>query len=156
MDPDHDGLAPPSPSQPQRLPPQSLRVAADALDLPLLLLAPAFDVLVLARYPLVLAALVDKLQAMLLERRHGVQRELVIGGDEGRRPGHDHGRDGLVGLQELLDLLCGDGDEVGFDVLGVLDEDGGVDDGCQRLGGEVASLFQTLADCMLVYIYIYI
>lgn len=140
MDPDHDGLAPPGPSQPQRLPPQPLRVVADALDLPLLLLAPALDVLELARHPLVLTALVQEFGAVLLERRHGVQRELVVGGDERRGPRHDHGRDGLVGLEELLDLLRGDGDEVGFNVLGVPDEDAGVDDGGQGLGGEVASV----------------
>ena len=127
MDPDHHGLAPRRPSQPERLPPELAFVAAHPLDLLALLLLAALNVLEVTRNPLVLTAFVHKLQAMLLERRDRIQRELVVRGHQRCRPRHHHGRHRLIQLQELLDLLSGHRDEVRLDVFGVLDDGARVD-----------------------------
>lgn len=82
-----------------------------------------------------LSAPVNKLQTMLLERRHRVQRKLGIRSHEIRGSGNNHGRYGFVRFEELLDQLGGYGDEVGFYVFGILDEDSGVDYGCERFRG---------------------
>lgn len=140
MDPDHHGFTPRRPSQPERLPPELALVTAHPLELlPFLLLA-SLDVLEVARNPLVLTALVHKLQAVLLERRDGVQCEIVVRSNQRRRPRHHHRRHGLVDLQELLDLLGGHSDKVRLDVFGVADEGAGVDDRGEGFGGQVAPI----------------
>lgn len=103
MDPDHNRLAPSSPSQTQRLPPKLALIATNTLDFLALLLLAAFDVLEVTRDPLLLTALVHELDAVLLEACHSVQGELAVLGEQLRRSGHDHRGDGLVGLEEVLD-----------------------------------------------------
>ena len=117
MDPDHDGLAPGCPPEPQCLAPEFALVAAYALDFSALLLLSTFDVLELTRNPLVFTGLVDKLQAVFLERRDGIQRKLVIRGDKRRRPGYHHGRHGFVRLEELFNLLSWDGNKMCLEVF---------------------------------------
>jgi len=138
--PDHDALAPLRPAQAQRLAPYLLLLARDTLQLARLLLAPALDVLVLPGRPLLLAALGDELGAVLLEGCDGEEGELVVLRDLDAAAGHDHGREGLVALEEVLARAGGHHDEVGLEVFRVRDEDGGVDDRGQGLGGEVAGL----------------
>jgi hypothetical protein len=102
MNPDHNSLTPSSATKSQRLTPQLALVAANALDLLALLLLPALDILKVARDPLLLAALMHELYAVLLERGHGVQRELAIGSDQLRGPGDNHRRDSFIGLKEVF------------------------------------------------------
>jgi hypothetical protein len=140
MDPDHNSLAPSRPTQTKRLTPKLTLIATNTLDLLCLLLLAALDVLVVARDPLMLAGLVHKLHAVLLERRHGVQREVAILGDQLGGARDYHRRDRFVALEEVLYLLRRDGDEVCFNELGVLDDGAGVDDGGERFCREVSSV----------------
>lgn len=128
MDPDHNSLAPSCATKTQRLAPKLALIATNTLDLFRLLLLAALNVLEVARDPLLLAGLVHELHAVLLERRHGVQRELAILSDQLGGAGDNHWRNGFVGLQEVLYLLRGYGDEMCFDELGVLNNGTGVDD----------------------------
>lgn len=135
MRPYHDDLAPTRPGQPQRLTPDLLLLASDPIDLLLLLLLTTLNVLVLSRSPLRLTALLHKLAAVLLEGRHCEQHELVILGHLDARPGHDHGRERLVALEKFFPAVDGDCDEVCLKVLGIGDEDLGVDNGREGFGG---------------------
>ena len=128
MDPDHNSLAPSRATKTQRLAPKLALVATNTLDLLRFLLLAALNILEVARDPLLLAGLMHELDAVLLERRHGVQRELAVLGDQLGGAGDNHCRNGFVGLQEILYLLRGDGDEMCFDELGVLNNRAGVDD----------------------------
>lgn len=78
MGPDHDALAPAGVGHAQSLAPDLLLLAAHALQLALLLLLAALDVLVLARRPSLLAALLLELGRVLLECGHRIQDELVV------------------------------------------------------------------------------
>lgn len=140
VDPDHHALAPPGPCQPQRLAPDLALVATRPLDLLALLLLAALDVLVVARRPFHLAALVLEVGAVLLERRDGEQRELVVLGDLDRRAGHHHGRQRLVALEEIALGVVGHRDEVRLEVFGVLDEELGVDDRREGFRREVSAV----------------
>lgn len=150
MDPDHDSLTPSRAPKTQRLPPQLALVAANTLDLLALLLLATLDVLEVAGNPLLLAALVHKLDAVLPERGHGEQREIAVLGDQLRRPRYDHRRDGLVALQEFFYLLRRDGDQVRLDELGVLDDGAGVDDRGEGLCGEVSSAEDSVVSPVLL------
>lgn len=112
VSPHHDALAPPSPTQPQRLPPDLLLLLSHAVELALLLLLAALNVLVLPRGPLLLAALLKELGAVLLEGSDGKERELVVLGDLNGGAGHHHGCEGLVAVEEVLARQGGYHDEV--------------------------------------------
>lgn len=103
MNPDHHSLAPSSPPQPQRLPPKLALIATNTLNLLTLLLLATLNVFKVARDPLLLAALVHKLDTVLLEASHGVEREFAVLGEQLCGSGNDHRGDGLVGLEEVLD-----------------------------------------------------
>ena len=105
----------------------------------LLLLPAAFLVLEIPGRPSPLPTLVQELGRVLLERNDGVQGELVIGSDADGTAGDHHGRERFVGFEEVFDGGVGDGEEVRFEVLGVGEEDFGVDDGDEGAGGEVAA-----------------
>lgn len=141
MHPDHDSLTPRRATKAQGLTPKLALVAANTLHLLALLLFATFDVLEIARDPLLLTTLVHKLHAVLLEGGDCVQREVAVFGDQLCRPRHHHRRDGLVALQELLYLLRRDGDQVRLDELGFLDNGSGVDDGGERFCGKVSSVW---------------
>lgn len=102
MNPNHNSLTPSCPTKSQRLSPELTLISSDSLNLLLLLLLTTLHILEVSRNPLLLTTLVHKLGAVLLERRHGVQRELTVRGNKLRRAGNDHCRDGLVGLEEVL------------------------------------------------------
>lgn len=63
----------------------------------------------------------DEFVGMLFEGRNGVEGELVVGGDLDGGAGDDHGREGFVGAEEVFGDGAGDGDQVGFEVVGALD-----------------------------------
>lgn len=123
MNPDHDTFAPPSPSHAQSLAADLALFVGDAIQLTLLFLPAALDILILTGRPFLLSALVDKLGAVLLECHNSKQCELVVMVDFDRGPGHHHGREGFVALNEILLCVRRHGDEVGLEVLGVLDEE---------------------------------
>lgn len=102
MNPDHNSLTPSRASESQSLTPYLTLITTNALNLLALLLLSTLNILKVARDPLLLTALVHELDAMLLERCHGVQRELAVGGDQLRGPRDHHGRNGLVGLEEVF------------------------------------------------------
>lgn len=128
VDPNHHGLTPRCSTKPKGLTPELPLVPANALDLLLLFFLPTFDVLEIARNPFVLTTPVDKLRAVLLERRDGVKGELVVRRHEGRGSGHDHGRHRLICLEEFLHLLSGNSDKVRFNVFGIADKSAGIND----------------------------
>ena len=134
MNPDHNSFTPSRSTESQRLTPHLTFITTNALNLLALLLLPTFDVLEVARDPLLLTALMHEFGAVLLERCHSVQRELAVGSDQLRGPRDHHWRDGLVGLEEVFYYLGGHGDEVGFDVFGVLDDGFRVDHRGEGLG----------------------
>lgn len=103
MYPNHNGLTPSRPTKSQRLSPKLALVSSNSFYFLLLLLLATLHILEVSRNPFLLTTLVHKLGAVLLERRHGVQRELIVRGNKLRRAGDDHCRDGLVGLEEVLD-----------------------------------------------------
>lgn len=78
MSPYHDALAPPGPTQAQGLSPHFLFLLGNPLQFPLFLFFTAFHVFVLPRGPLLFAALLQELGAVLLEGRDCEERELVI------------------------------------------------------------------------------
>lgn len=137
--PHHYGLAPPGPAQAQRLAPDLLLLARDTVQLLLLLLLAALDVLVLARGPLLLSALLQELGAVLLESRDGEEHELVVLGHLHARPRHHHGRERLVALEEVLPTVDGHYDQMRLQVLGVGNEEGRIHDGREGLGREVSA-----------------
>lgn len=102
MNPYHHRLAPGGPAQTQGLPPKLALITSHPLDFLALLFLATFDVLEVARDPLLLTALVHELQTVLLEGGHRKQRELAILGDELRRAWHDHRGDRLICLEEIL------------------------------------------------------
>mgnify|MGYP001658170334 CR=1 FL=1 len=102
MNPNHNSLTPSRPTKPQRLTPQLALITTNTLNLLALLLLATLDILKVTRNPLLLTAFMHKLRAVLLERCHGVQRELAVLSDQLRGAGDHHRRDGLVGLQEVF------------------------------------------------------
>lgn len=122
MNPNHDSLTPSRTTKSQSLTPHFALIPSNTLNLLALLLFPTLDILEVARNPLLLTTLVHELHAVLLECRHGIQSKLAIGGNQLRRTRDDHRRDGFVSLQELFNQLRGHGDEMGFDILGVLND----------------------------------
>lgn len=134
MNPHHNSLAPRCPTQSQRLTPKHAFVTAHALDLLALLFLSAFHVFEVAGNPLLFAALVHKLRAVLAECRDAVQGEFVVFSYQGCRAGNNHGGYSFVSLKEFFHLLRWNGNEVRFDVLGVLNEAAGVDNGSKGLG----------------------
>lgn len=138
--PHHDGLAPPGPTQPQRLAPDLLLLARDTVQLLLLLLLATLDVLVLARGPLLLSALLQELGAVLLESRDGKEHEFFVLGHLHAGPWHHHGRERLVALEKVLPAVDGHDDQMRLKVLGVGDEKGGIHDGREGLGREVSAV----------------
>lgn len=85
----------------------------------------------------------QELRRVLLKHSHRVQRKLIVRADEIGGARHDHRTKGFVRAIEVFDVALGDGDEVRFEMFGVLvlDEDGRVDDGDEGFSGEVACLF---------------
>lgn len=134
MNPHHNSLAPRCPTQSQCLTPELAFVTAHALDLLALLFLSAFHVFEVAGNPFLFAALVHKLRAVLAECRDAVQGEFVVLSHQGCGPGNNHRRYGFVSLKEFFHLLRWNGNEVCFDVLGVLNEAAGVDNGSKGLG----------------------
>lgn len=132
MDPGHGRIAVARPAQPQRLAPERALLLSQLVDLRLLRLAPALLDAHVSRRPARLAALVHELGARLLERRDCLQREFRVGCNFDRGARDDHGAQGLVGFEVFFLQLLGDGDQVGFEVFGVLDQGGGVDEGRER------------------------
>lgn len=98
MNPNHHRLTPSRPPQPQRLPPKLPLITTNPLNLLALLLLPTLNILKVTRNPLLLAALVHELDAVLLEGRHGIEGEIAVLGDQLCRARYDHRRDGLVAL----------------------------------------------------------
>ena len=80
-----------------------------------------------------------KLRTRLLERRDSVKCKFVIGIYSHSGTGHDHGAESFVCFEEVFRDGVGDGDEVRFQVFGVLDYEGGVDDCGEGFVGEVAA-----------------
>ena len=76
---------------------------------------------------------------MLFERRDGVEGEFLVGGHLHGGAGDDHGREGFVGAEEVFGDGAGDGDEVGFEVIRVLDQKRGGNDVGEGFVGEIAS-----------------
>lgn len=128
MDPDHDGLTPGRAPKTQSLPPELALIAANALNLLAFLFLSTFNVLEVSRNPSLFSTLVHKLDAVLLERGDGVQREFVVRGYEARGSRNHHRRYSFVSLEEVLHLLRGYSNQVGFDVLGILNDGAGVND----------------------------
>ena len=79
-----------------------------------------------------LPGLVDELLAVLLERRDGVEGELIVRGYFLGRTGDDEWGYGFVCLDEVFDELFGYDDKVGLEVFGVLDHELRVDDCGER------------------------
>ena len=75
---------------------------------------------------------------MLFERRDGVEGEFLVGGHLHGGAGDDHGREGFVGAEEVFGDGAGDGDEVGFEVIRVLDQKRGWNDVGEGFVGEIA------------------
>ena len=71
---------------------------------------------------------------MLLERRHRVEGVLGVGIDREGAARDDHGREGFIGFLKVLVIIHGDGDEVGLQVVAVLDEDAGGDERGEGFG----------------------
>lgn len=105
MDPNHNSLTPSRPTKSQRFSPKLTLIAAHTLNLLPLLLLPTLNILEVTGNPLLLTALVYKLHAVLLERRHGVEGEFAVLGDQLRRARYDHRCNGFVASQEILYLL---------------------------------------------------
>lgn len=131
MGPDHDGLAPACPSQSQSLAPDLLFFPGDAVEFTLLLLFPPLDVLVLSRRPLLLPALLEELGARLLESRYREEREFVVLGDLDGRPRDHHGSKGLVAPEKVLARVRRHHNQMGLQVLGILDQQTRINDGRQ-------------------------
>jgi hypothetical protein len=66
---------------------------------------------------------VEKFGAMPFECGNGVQGELVIGVNSLGGAGHDHGGNGLIAFEEILDDLIGDCNEMRLEIFGILDEE---------------------------------
>lgn len=81
MNPDHNSLTPSGATEAQRLTPYLTLITTNALNLLALLLLSTLDILKVAWDPLLLTALMHELDAVLLERCHGIQRELAVGSD---------------------------------------------------------------------------
>lgn len=64
---------------------------------------------------------------VFFESRNGVKGEFVVSRDLNGRAWDDHRSEGFVAAEEILGDLFGDGDQVGFEVVGVLDYEGGRD-----------------------------
>lgn len=88
-----------------------------------------------------------KFGGVLLESDDREKGELLIFGNFGRGAGYNLLGQGLVGMVELLDSHVGDGNKVGIEVFGVLDDEAGVYYGGKGFGGEVATgnSYQTLS-----------
>lgn len=140
MDPSHNGIAVASATKTKSLTPNTALVLFKLLLLLLLSLTSTLGELPLTRRPALLAHLVDKLGAVLLEDGDGEQAELVILGQLLRRAWYNHGAQRLVTLQVVLDLVLGHGNQVLLQVFrGVWSKEVvGVDDGGQRLLRQVA------------------
>jgi hypothetical protein len=110
----------------------------------LLLLSTTFNVLELARRPLLLSALGKKLGAMFLKCRNGVENKLFILGDLDSRTRDNHGSQCLIALEKVLLCISRDNDEVRLNIFGILDEKSRIDDRSQGLSGKVAALFELL------------
>ncbi len=134
MDPHHHPVPPARSTQSQHLAPDPPFISIDSFHLFPFLFRAAFDVFKIPRRPSSLPTFDDKLVTVLLERRHCVQRILVVGRDVERGPRYHHGRDGLVGLDEVFVERVRDRDQMRLEVFGAVDEDGRVDDGCQGAG----------------------
>ena len=117
MQPDHNTLAPTGAPHTQRLTADLALLVGDAVQLLLLFLAAALDVLVLARRPFLVAGLLQKLVAKLLECRHGEQHKLLIVSDLDRRSWHYHRCQCFVARQELLFSILWYGNEVRLEVF---------------------------------------
>lgn len=143
MNPDHDTFAPSSPAHAQSLAADLALFVGDAIQLTLLLLPAALDILILTGRPFLLSALVDELGAVLLERHNGKQCELVVMVDFDGGSGHHHGREGFVALNEILLCIRRHGDEVGLEVLGVLDEERWLHNRGERFRCESAPVAET-------------
>lgn len=140
MHPSHDGVAIAGAAEPQSLAPDLPLLLFELAQLLLLGLAASLVEFPLARRPSALAALVQELGGVLLEHRDGVEVELVVLSEQAGAAGDDHGCEGFVGMQEVLDLLRRHGDQVLRQVLrGVgLEEPFRVDDGGEGFLRQVA------------------
>ncbi len=78
-------------------------------------------------------ALMYEVLTMLLEGRDGVKCELIIGIYHLRGSRDNHLGQSFVSLEEVFCEWFGYGYEVGFEVFGVLDHEGRIDDCCEGL-----------------------
>lgn len=115
----HNALTPTCPPQPECFSPNPLLLRIRLLDILLFLFSPTLLELEVPRRPLLLATFMYELLTMFLECRHRVQRELLVLGDPVRGSRDYHGTHGLVCLCEVFHGTARDGDEVGFEVVGV-------------------------------------
>ncbi len=58
---------------------------------------------------------------IFFERRDSVEGEFIVGSDLYGGAWDDHWGEGFVGAEEIFGDGAGDGDEMGFEVFGVLD-----------------------------------
>ena len=65
---------------------------------------------------------------MILECRNREKDEFIISSDLIRRPRDDLWRDGFVSFEKVFGDSFGDGDKVCLEVVGILDDEGRVDD----------------------------
>lgn len=68
-----------------------------------------------------------------------IQGEFVIGVNGLCGAWHDHGGDGLVAFEEVFHDLVGNCDEMRLEVFGILNEEGGVDDGGEGSVRQISS-----------------
>lgn len=70
-----------------------------------------------------------KLLTVLLESGHRIETILIVLRDEGGGAWHNHRGEGFVAAGEVFDVRIGDSDQVGFQVVRVLDDELRGDDG---------------------------
>ena len=81
----------------------------------------------------------DKLLAVFLKGCNCVEGELLVRIDFVSRTWNDPRGDSFICFDKIFVALVGDGDEVGLEVFGVLDDEGGGNNIGKRLIGEVSA-----------------
>lgn len=139
MYPDHDTFAPSRASHTQSLATNLALFIGDSIELPLLFLSTAFNVLVLTGRPLLFSALGEEFGAVFLKCRHSKENKLVVLGHLDSRARHNHGRYCLILLNEILLCIARNNNEMCLNVLRILHKKFRVDNGGQGLGRKVAA-----------------